>query len=208
MATVVIVGGGLGGLLAVLQLAKQGIPVTLFERKRYPFHRVCGEYISNETAPFLRSLGVYPNVFQPPVIRELQLTSVNGRAVTLPLDLGGFGISRFAFDAFLVQHVKAAGATVKEQSEVTQVTFNGQGFDVMAEGKPWSADMANGRASIQRSTARFSESVRLMWGSNITFAMISPAIAFRCIISKTDIVASARLKTVKAIYVIWCTVMQ
>ncbi|HAC24725.1 MAG TPA: FAD-dependent oxidoreductase, partial [Cytophagales bacterium] len=66
MATVVIVGGGLGGLLAALQLAKQGIPVTLFERKQYPFHRVCGEYISNETVPFLRSLGVYPDVFQPP----------------------------------------------------------------------------------------------------------------------------------------------
>ena len=144
MATVVIVGGGLGGLLAALQLAKQGIPVTLFERKQYPFHRVCGEYISNETVPFLRSLGVYPSVFQPPVIRELQLTSVNGRAVTLPLDLGGFGMSRFSFDAFLVQHIRAAGATVKEQSEVTQVTFNGQGFNVMAEGQFWSADVVIG----------------------------------------------------------------
>jgi flavin-dependent dehydrogenase len=150
MAEVIIVGGGLGGLLTALQLARTGIAVTLFERKQYPFHRVCGEYISNETVPFLRSLGAYPDDLNPPVISELQLTSVNGRTAILPLDLGGFGVSRYALDAWLVQQVRAAGAIVHEQSEVTAIDFTGHGFDVAAGGKRWTADVviaAHGKRS-------------------------------------------------------------
>jgi flavin-dependent dehydrogenase len=50
---VAIIGGGLAGLINAIQLAKADKKVILFEKQNYPFHRVCGEYISNETRPFL-----------------------------------------------------------------------------------------------------------------------------------------------------------
>ncbi len=51
----VVIGGGLAGLIATNLLAKKGKHVLLIEKKTYPFHRVCGEYISNEVEGFLKS---------------------------------------------------------------------------------------------------------------------------------------------------------
>ena len=56
MSDVLIVGGGLAGLTSAILLQKNGYQVRLIEKKNYPFHRVCGEYISNEVLPFLESL--------------------------------------------------------------------------------------------------------------------------------------------------------
>ncbi|MCU0471065.1 MAG: FAD-binding protein, partial [Arcicella sp.] len=57
MYDIIITGGGLAGLVSSIILAKAGKSVLVIEKKKYPFHRVCGEYISNETRPFLTSIG-------------------------------------------------------------------------------------------------------------------------------------------------------
>ena len=44
-----IVGGGLAGLTLAIQLADAGYAVVLFEKEKYPFHKVFGEYISMES---------------------------------------------------------------------------------------------------------------------------------------------------------------
>ncbi|NJO03265.1 MAG: FAD-dependent oxidoreductase, partial [Bacteroidia bacterium] len=49
MYDIVIIGGGLAGLVNAIQLSQAGLKVALLEKKSYPFHRVCGEYVSNET---------------------------------------------------------------------------------------------------------------------------------------------------------------
>ena len=54
-----IVGGGLGGLSLANYLGKH-YKTALFEKNKYPFQRVCGEYISNEALPFIQTLGVNP----------------------------------------------------------------------------------------------------------------------------------------------------
>ncbi|HEY8402472.1 MAG TPA: FAD-dependent oxidoreductase, partial [Cytophagaceae bacterium] len=43
---VIIIGGGLAGLVNAVILADAGLDVLVIEKKVYPFHRVCGEYIS------------------------------------------------------------------------------------------------------------------------------------------------------------------
>src|SRR6476659_3978963 len=45
---VAIIGGGLAGLSSAIELRMAGYNVILFEQEKYPFHKVCGEYISHE----------------------------------------------------------------------------------------------------------------------------------------------------------------
>ena len=52
---VVIIGGGLAGLSAAIQLAKLSRNVLLVEKVTYPHHKVCVEYISIESWDYLLS---------------------------------------------------------------------------------------------------------------------------------------------------------
>jgi flavin-dependent dehydrogenase len=52
-----IAGGGLAGLALSIQCAQAGYRTVLFEKEKYPFHKVCGEYISFESWNFLEELG-------------------------------------------------------------------------------------------------------------------------------------------------------
>jgi flavin-dependent dehydrogenase len=144
LKSVAIIGGGLAGLTSAIQLATQGIEVSLFEKKKYPFHRVCGEYISNETVPFLKANGIYPEEFNPTSIRHLQLTAVNGNSVHLPLKLGGFGISRYNFDQFLFEKATAAGVKFFLQSEVEDVHYEDESFIISVGEKQFETDVVIG----------------------------------------------------------------
>ena len=46
---VAIIGGGLAGLSSAIELRLAGYDVILFEQEKYPFHKVCGEYVSLES---------------------------------------------------------------------------------------------------------------------------------------------------------------
>lgn len=120
---IIIIGGGLGGLIAAHQLAKNGREVLLIEKKAYPFHRVCGEYISNEVKDFLLMEDLFPKEIGPSDINKFQLSSIKGNVANMPLDLGGFGISRYAFDLFLYQKASAAGVKFMLQTQVEEVGF-------------------------------------------------------------------------------------
>jgi len=43
---IAIIGGGLAGLSLAILAANANYSVALFEKEAYPFHKVCGEYIS------------------------------------------------------------------------------------------------------------------------------------------------------------------
>jgi len=120
---IVIIGGGISGLINAILLSKAGLEVLLIERKSYPFHRVCGEYLSNEAVPFLNSHGLYPGDFNPPQIKKFRLTSVNGRKTDLNLSLGGIGISRFSFDHFLYNKALECGAKFILNTSVESVSY-------------------------------------------------------------------------------------
>lgn len=125
-----VIGGGLAGLVSSILLNRAGNEVVVFEKKQYPFHRVCGEYISNETVPFLKREGLFPTELQPSDIRRFCLTSVNGKAANMKLDLGGFGISRYALDQFLYQKGLQEGVTFYLDTEVESVAFEGDQFEL------------------------------------------------------------------------------
>ncbi|MEM9671959.1 MAG: NAD(P)/FAD-dependent oxidoreductase [Cyclobacteriaceae bacterium] len=130
MKDIIIIGGGLAGLINAIRLAEAGLNVLLLEKKTYPFHRVCGEYISNEVVPFLESINAFPYELEPSSIREFTLTACSGASASMPLDLGGFGVSRHALDHFLYQRAQQAGAEICQQTAVQSVDFSEGHFRV------------------------------------------------------------------------------
>jgi flavin-dependent dehydrogenase len=45
------------GMVAAIHL-RSNYNVLVIERNEFPKHKVCGEYISNEVLPYLKSLGL------------------------------------------------------------------------------------------------------------------------------------------------------
>ncbi len=130
MQDVIIVGGGLAGLVSALELARAGRAVTLVERKTYPFHKVCGEYVSNEVRQYVESLGVDLNSLGAADIRRFQASSPSGRLLESGLDLGGFGISRYVLDHKLYQLGQAAGVAFRLGKSVDEILFADNRFAV------------------------------------------------------------------------------
>lgn len=141
---VVIAGGGLAGLITAIQLSRAGIDCTVVEKKSYPFHRVCGEYISNETVPFLKKLQLYPEQFRPAEIHELMLSSVSGKHAAIHLPMGGFGISRYTFDQFLYDEARAAGVQFMLNTTVDDISFSDSMFTIRTPVKDLQADVVVG----------------------------------------------------------------
>ena len=133
---VLIIGGGLAGLCNAICLRQAGVNVHLIEQKTFPAHKVCGEYISNETLPFLQSIQVNIAELGPARISRLMLSSPSGSSVNLPLDLGGFGVSRYSLDHFLYMHALQHGVRFSLNERVDSIMFHDDQFTVrLASGK-------------------------------------------------------------------------
>ena len=139
-----IVGGGLAGLALSIRLARQGYQVILFEKEQYPFHRVCGEYISLESWNFLQSLGVNLDSLNVSHIKRLRVSSKNGNSFEQKLPLGGFGISRYKLDHILAQIAKRSGAVIHEQTRVNDVNFSNDEFIIETSKGNFKARVAAG----------------------------------------------------------------
>lgn len=116
-----VIGGGLAGLCLAIQLADRNISVVLFEKNLYPFHKVCGEYISMESYDFLAELGLPMQSLQLPIITKLGISSEKGFMLEHDLKLGGFGISRFSLDQHLFQIALQKGVTILQNCRVNEV---------------------------------------------------------------------------------------
>lgn len=145
MRKIVIIGGGLAGLITSIQLVRSGISCVVIEKKSYPFHRVCGEYVSNEALPFLKASGLYPDDFNLPQIKFFEFSSVVGKSCRMLLDLGGFGISRYSFDNHLYRVARREGVTFQLNTEVIAINFRGEDFEIEDHiGKRTTADVVIG----------------------------------------------------------------
>ena len=120
-----IIGGGLAGLNLSILLQRLGHSVILFEKETYPFHKVCGEYISMESWDFLaKEMGVPLKDLDVPLIKKLWVTSPDGNSLNTDLDLGGFGISRFKLDFILKEIAEKAGVKILENCKAEDIIFD------------------------------------------------------------------------------------
>ena len=126
--SVIVIGGGLAGLVSASLLAKKGRKVLLIEKKEYPFHRVCGEYISNEAFDFLKREELLPLGLDLPLINQFLFSDTSGNSVITRLDLGGFGVSRFVLDEFMYRQALGFGVKFRTSAQVVSVDFDSQ-FD-------------------------------------------------------------------------------
>lgn len=159
MHDVLIIGGGLAGLTAGIHLAQAGKEVVLIEKKSFPQHKVCGEYVSNEILGYLQNLGANPFDIAANPVQRFQLSAPSGKTVEAQLPLGGFGVRRYAFDEFLFEKAKESGVTVIEKTTVTNVHFQDNSFEITCQkGKKFQAKIVLGsfgkRSNLDKSLNR------------------------------------------------------
>ena len=128
-----IIGGGLAGLTLAIQSADAGYRVVLFEKESYPFHKVCGEYISLESWDFLIRCGVTLTDWQLPIIKRLKVSDMVGKEYNFHLPLGGFGVSRYQLDHALYQIALKKGILIYSNCKVNDVIFKDDHFFIESQ---------------------------------------------------------------------------
>ncbi len=137
-----IIGGGLAGLALAIQTAGEGFRTVLFEKEQYPFHRVCGEYISRESHGFLSRLGLPLDELGLPLLTEFQLSSPAGNILRSPLKPGGYGISRYMLDQRLYLLALQAGVEIRMNTKVDAIHFEAEEFIIETAAQITRAKMA------------------------------------------------------------------
>ena len=154
---IIIIGGGLAGLTAAIDLSYQGYEVVLFETSTYPHHKVCGEYISNEVRPYLKRLGIDLSAEGAVEITDFEISTVNGYKAVARLPLGGMGMSRYTFDNLLYQKAIEQGVSCNFL-KVTEVEYKNDRFIIKAGNKMFYAKVVIGaygkRSVLDKSLGR------------------------------------------------------
>jgi flavin-dependent dehydrogenase len=127
--SIVIIGGGLAGLVAAIHLRKYQYDVLVIEKNDFPKHKVCGEYISNEVLPYLKSLDLNIESLKPKNIDKLSFSLGSGKSINISLPLGGFGISRFELDQYLYNEARKSGCIIAKEM-VSDVNFKADIFTI------------------------------------------------------------------------------
>lgn len=140
---ILIIGGGLAGLTAAIHLASEGLDVAVIEMQPYPHHKVCGEYVSKEVDPYLKRLGVDLKVFGAVDISKFQISTLDGFIIETDLPLGGFGISRFAFDQLLCTRAIELGVTFYFE-KVINTAYDNNRFTISTKSNTYTSKIAIG----------------------------------------------------------------
>lgn len=141
---VAIIGGGLSGLALAIKSAEAGYSTILFEKENYPFHKVCGEFISMESWKYLVSLGIPLEQWELPLINKLRVTDTKGTPFEFPLPLGGFGISRYHLDNALYELALKKGVVVHSNTKVKELDFQNNVFQLQTAKGKFAARVAAG----------------------------------------------------------------
>lgn len=119
---VIVAGAGPAGTLAAIILSRAGARVTIFERTRFPRHKLCGDTL-NPGALSVLALYLPPARLEPCSLPldGMLLTGPGGVTVRGRYGRGRVGraITRRELDVMLLEHALAAGAQVEDETAVT-----------------------------------------------------------------------------------------
>jgi menaquinone-9 beta-reductase len=108
----VIVGGGLAGAAAGIDLARAGRAPLLLERETGAHDKICGEFLSGEAVAALAGLGVDARALGALPITAVQVNA-GQRQVAADLPFAALSLSRRVLDMVLLEQAAAAGVTVQ-----------------------------------------------------------------------------------------------
>jgi len=172
-ADVAIVGAGPAGSSAAIELARSGFSVVVLERDRFPRHKVCGEFLSDDATADLARWGLDATLAAMSLEKIVRGAFYFGkdRSVEFPLPRVATGISRYRLDALLAETARRSGADVRFGAKVGSVSGDlARGYGIALEGHTaplraraviaawgrWSAlDLALGREFAARTKGRF-----------------------------------------------------
>ena len=120
---IAIIGGGVAGLAAANLLATKGFKTIVVEKHKYPFHKVCGEYISLESKEFLELIDFDYQHYNLPIINKFKLTAGKS-SLNTKLPLGGIGVSRYLLDEQLMKSAGKKGAEILDSTTVSKINYN------------------------------------------------------------------------------------
>ena len=124
MADVAIAGAGPAGALAAAILAKAGLRVSVFERARFPRHKLCGDTLNPGALNVIRRhVDVATLVASSDPIDGMLLTGPGGVRVRGEYGNGvtGRSITRKVLDQWLIGRAIDAGATLHETAAIRDV---------------------------------------------------------------------------------------
>jgi menaquinone-9 beta-reductase len=117
--TVTVIGAGPAGCSAAIAARLEGAQLILYEKSKFPRHKVCGEFLSPEIAPLLDRLGVWNTVEEtgPARYASLALYFLDSageprNSKTTRFTERPYGLSRFRLDEILLARSVALGAEV------------------------------------------------------------------------------------------------
>jgi choline dehydrogenase-like flavoprotein len=87
MRDVAVLGAGMAGSSVAKALADKGWDTLLIDRRPFPRHKVCGEFLSPESRTALQALGLWETVesLGPSPIERVRLVFESGPPLEIPL---------------------------------------------------------------------------------------------------------------------------
>lgn len=133
---VVVVGAGPGGAAVSILLCERGLDVLVLDRATFPRPKICGEYLSPESARILDRLGALKAVDAAGATPLLGMRIVAADGTVLdaryrPIDGRrpyrdhAMGLSRSTLDAVLADRLRALPVDFREGVRVTDVLVEG-----------------------------------------------------------------------------------
>ena len=141
---IIVIGGGPAGSCASALLARQGHPVVLLERERFPRAHV-GESLLPASIPILHALGVLDEVKRAGFTVKKGATMIWGAdrkpwswyfSETNASNPHSYQVWRPEFDAILLDNARRAGVDVREGCQVTGIVFDDTGAAVAVRCRP------------------------------------------------------------------------
>jgi menaquinone-9 beta-reductase len=137
MHDLIVIGGGPAGTSAAITAARSGATVLLLERRRFPRHKVCGEFVSAESLDLLADLLDSPQktLLSDAIRIDQARIFLDGHTLTTITDPPAASIARFDLDAELWDCAVGSGADARQQTTVQSIEGTGPFRVQTSEGK-------------------------------------------------------------------------